>query len=87
MRFSLSNDELLATFTPVLVYWIYSGIFMLLGDLNNYRLHSKAEEESKNLVSKTTVLKGVLLQQSIHVSLSLLFYTVIDDSPSNKYNL
>ncbi|XP_028548555.1 sphinganine C4-monooxygenase 1-like isoform X2 [Dendrobium catenatum] len=87
MGISVSFDELLATFVPVLVYWIYSGIFMILGDMNNYRLHSKAEEETKNLVSKTTVLKGVLLQQSIHVSLSLLFYTVIDDSPSNKSSM
>ncbi|PKU85307.1 sphinganine C4-monooxygenase 1 [Dendrobium catenatum] len=84
MRFSLSNDELLATFTPVLVYWIYSGIFMILGDLNNYRLHTKAEEESKNIVSKTTVLKGVLLQQSIHITLSLLFYTITgSDKPTS----
>ncbi|KAL0909235.1 hypothetical protein M5K25_020082 [Dendrobium thyrsiflorum] len=76
MGMSLSYDELLATFVPVLVYWIYSGVFMILGDLNNYRLHTKAEEESKNVVSKTTVLKGVLLQQSIHITLSLLFYTI-----------
>ncbi|XP_020575673.1 sphinganine C4-monooxygenase 1-like [Phalaenopsis equestris] len=85
MGFSVSNDELLATFAPALVYWIYSGIYMMLGDLNNYRLHSKAEEESKNVVSKTTVLKGVLLQQSLHISLSLLFYMIKrtdEDSPA-----
>ncbi|KAH0453899.1 hypothetical protein IEQ34_018223 [Dendrobium chrysotoxum] len=76
MGMSVSYDELLATFVPVLVYWIYSGVFMILGDLNNYRLHTKAEEESKNVVSKTTVLKGVLLQQSIHITISLLFYTI-----------
>ncbi|CAL9775248.1 unnamed protein product [Musa acuminata subsp. burmannicoides] len=72
-----ASDELLGTFVPVAVYWVYSGIYVLLGDLENYRLHTKAEENAKNIVSKWTVVKGVLLQQAFQIAVSLLLFTVI----------
>ncbi|KAL0912511.1 hypothetical protein M5K25_018488 [Dendrobium thyrsiflorum] len=75
MTFPLS-DELLGTFVPIAVYWIYSGIYVMLGDLNQYRLHTKAEEETKNVVSKGTVVKGVLVQQAFQVVVLLLLFTV-----------
>ncbi|THU57232.1 hypothetical protein C4D60_Mb03t01350 [Musa balbisiana] len=78
MAFAVS-DELLGTFVPIAVYWIYSGIYVLLGDLEKYRLHTKAEENVKNIVSKSSVVKGVLVQQAFQISVSLLLFAVISD--------
>ena len=74
------SDELLGTFVPVAVYWIYSGIYVILGGgLDKYRLHTRAEEDAKNIVSKATVVKGVLVQQTFQIAVSLLLFMVFDD--------
>ncbi|KAF2298822.1 hypothetical protein GH714_028185 [Hevea brasiliensis] len=60
------------------------------GYFENYRLHTKQDEDEKNLVSKATVVKGVLLQQSIQAVVAILLFTVtandsqaaIDQQPS-----
>ncbi|GLU09411.1 hypothetical protein SLE2022_262750 [Rubroshorea leprosula] len=78
MEFAVS-DELLGTFVPILVYWIYSGIYVLLGSFENYRLHSKKDEDEKNLVSKGTVVKGVLFQQTIQAIVAIILFTVTAD--------
>lgn len=70
------SDELLGTFAPIVVYWVYSGIYVLLGYFENYRLHSKKDEDEKNLVSKGTVVKGVLLQQIVQAIVAILLFTV-----------
>lgn len=70
------SDELLGTVMPILVYWAYSGIYLLFGSLDNYRLHSKLDEDTKNLVSKTTVVKGVLLQQAVQAIVAIILFTV-----------
>ncbi|GMP94055.1 hypothetical protein CsSME_00043654 [Camellia sinensis var. sinensis] len=75
MEFGVS-DELLGTVVPILVYWVYSGIYVMLGSLENYRLHSKMDEDDKNLVSKSTVIKGVLLQQIVQAIVAILLFTV-----------
>ncbi|KAK6280843.1 hypothetical protein POUND7_014668 [Theobroma cacao] len=75
MGFAVS-DELLGTFVPIVVYWIYSGIYMCLGSFEDYRLHSKKDEDEKNLVSKQTVVKGVLLQQTVQAVVAILLFTV-----------
>ncbi|XVE91482.1 hypothetical protein REPUB_Repub01dG0013900 [Reevesia pubescens] len=75
MGFVLS-DELLGTIVPIVVYWIYSGIYMCLGSFENYRLHSMKDEDEKNLVSKQTVVKGVLLQQALQAVIAILLFTV-----------
>lgn len=75
MGFAVS-DEFLGTFVPIIVYWVYSGIYILLGSFENYRLHSKKEEDDKNLVSKGTVVKGVLLQQIVQAVVAILLFTV-----------
>lgn len=49
------SDELLGTLVPILVYWAYSGVYVLCGSSENYRPHSRKEENAKNLVSKHTV--------------------------------
>ncbi|XP_020255518.1 sphinganine C4-monooxygenase 1-like [Asparagus officinalis] len=73
------SDELLGTFVPIAVYWIYSGFYELLGGLHNYRLHPKGEEEVKNVATKATVVKGVLIQQAFQIAVSLLLFTFIGD--------
>ena len=75
MGFEIS-DDLLGTFVPILVYWLYSGIYVLLGCFENYRLHSKKDEDEKNLVSKATVVKGVLLQQTIQAIVAIILFKV-----------
>uniref|UniRef100_A0A5B7A3E9 Putative Sphingoid base hydroxylase 2 n=1 Tax=Davidia involucrata TaxID=16924 RepID=A0A5B7A3E9_DAVIN len=75
MGFTVS-DELLGTFVPIVVYWLYSGIYILLGSFENYRLHSMKDEDDKNLVSKNTVVKGVLLQQTVQAIVAILLFTV-----------
>ncbi|GAB2220595.1 hypothetical protein Droror1_Dr00008256 [Drosera rotundifolia] len=74
------SDQLLGTFVPILVYWVYSGIYVLLGSFENYRLHSRKDEDEKNLVSKGTVVKGVLLQQTVQAIVAIILFTVADNS-------
>ncbi|XP_077250012.1 sphinganine C4-monooxygenase 1-like [Tasmannia lanceolata] len=81
------SDEFLGTFVPILVYWVYSGIYILLGSFENYRLHSKKDEDVKNLVTKKTVLKGVLLQQTIQAAVAILLFTVTSDDSETSMNL
>ncbi|OIW04752.1 hypothetical protein TanjilG_08635 [Lupinus angustifolius] len=82
------SDELLGTFAPIVVYWIYSGIYVVLGLFSeNYRLHSKQDEDEKNLVSKFSVVKGVLLQQVVQaVVATLLFMVAGNDSQDTNQN-
>ncbi|KAK3223056.1 hypothetical protein Dsin_010081 [Dipteronia sinensis] len=78
MEFGVS-DELLGTVVPIVVYWVYSGLYVVLGSFNqleNYRLHSRKDEDEKNLVSKPAVVKGVLLQQFLQAIVAILLFTV-----------
>ncbi|XP_022151262.1 sphinganine C4-monooxygenase 2-like [Momordica charantia] len=70
------SDQFLGTFVPIVVYWVYSGIYILLGSFENYRLHSKKDELEKNLVSKSTVVGGVFLQQIIQAIVAILLFKV-----------
>lgn len=75
------SDELLGTFVPLVVYWLYSGLYSLLGGLEDYRLHSKKDEDEKNLVTKMEVVKGVILQQAVQaVVATILFAITASDS-------
>ncbi|KAK4399792.1 Sphinganine C4-monooxygenase 1 [Sesamum angolense] len=79
------SDELLGTFLPIILYWAYSGIYVLLGSLEGYRLHSKKDEDEKNLVPKKDVVKGVLLQQAVQaVVATILFAVTGSDSESTQ---
>lgn len=73
------SDELLGTIAPIVVYWAYSGIYVLLESFDNYRLHSRKEEDDKNLVSKRSVVVGVLLQQLVQAIVAILLFTVTGD--------
>ncbi|XP_070042380.1 sphinganine C4-monooxygenase 1 [Nicotiana tomentosiformis] len=71
------SDELLGTFLPIIVYWVYSGLYSMLGGImDNYRLHSKKDEDEKNLVAKKEVVKGVLLQQVVQAAVATLLFAV-----------
>lgn len=75
MGFKVS-DEMLAAFFPIVLYWVCSGIYVLLGLFEKYRLHLKIDEEEKNLVSRRTVVKGVLLYQTFEVVVTCLLLKV-----------
>jgi sphinganine C4-monooxygenase len=76
MGFTVS-DELLGTVVPIFVYWVYSGLYIALGRFfESYRLHSRQDEDEKNLVSKNTVVKGVLLQQFVQAIVAIVLFTV-----------
>lgn len=76
MYFLGVSDELLGTIVPILVYWVYSGIYVILGLwFENYRLHTKKEEDEKNLVGKSTVVRGVLLQQIVQAIVAIILFT------------
>jgi sphinganine C4-monooxygenase len=84
MGFTVS-DELLGTVVPILVYWVYSGLYIALGRFfESYRLHSRQDEDEKNPVSKNTVVKGVLLQQFVQAIVAIILFTVTaNDDESN----
>jgi sphinganine C4-monooxygenase len=74
------SDELLGTFVPIAVYWLYSGLYVALEGverLDGYRLHPREEAATKNAVSKGAVVRGVLVQQAFQVAVSLTLFTVI----------
>lgn len=64
------SDEAMGTFAPVVVYWLYAGFYQLLPPLDNYRLHTRKEEEERNLVPLRSVVKGVLLNQLVQVAVA-----------------
>ncbi|CAJ1976871.1 unnamed protein product [Sphenostylis stenocarpa] len=69
------SDELMGTFAPIVVYWVYAGFYHLLPPLDKYRLHTRKDEEKKNLVPFSTVVKGVLLQQLVQAIVALFLLT------------
>ncbi|CAM8882200.1 unnamed protein product [Rhodiola kirilowii] len=70
------SDELLGTIVPIVVYWVYSGLYVMMGSLDGYRLHSRKDEDDKNLVTKSTVVKGVLLQQIIQAVVAIMLFSI-----------
>ncbi|KAL4303757.1 hypothetical protein GQ457_10G029280 [Hibiscus cannabinus] len=64
MALEVTKEMVVGSLIPILVYWVYSGLYTVFGQFfNNYRLHPKEDEDTKNLVSKGTVIRGVLSQQ------------------------
>ncbi|XP_051126361.1 very-long-chain aldehyde decarbonylase GL1-9-like [Andrographis paniculata] len=74
------SDESMGTFAPLVVYWLYAGFYQLLPPLDNYRLHTRAEENDKNLVPLRSVIKGVLLQQFVQAIVAQLLFLVTSNS-------
>lgn len=77
------SDETMGTYAPLVVYWLYAGFYQLLPPLDKYRLHTKAEENEKNLVPLGSVVKGVLLQQFVQAIVAQLLFLVTSDSSSS----
>ncbi|XP_039115051.1 sphinganine C4-monooxygenase 1-like [Dioscorea cayenensis subsp. rotundata] len=62
------SDELLSAVVPVIVYWVFSFFYEFLAQhCVNYRLHPIGEEEEKNTVSRSKVIKGVLTHQALQI--------------------
>jgi sphinganine C4-monooxygenase len=73
------SDEYVAAVVPILVYWGYSGVHAALGHghvLDKYRLNTKAEEDSRNTVSKRAVLANVLMQHLMQLVAVILLTPV-----------
>ncbi|KAL9227632.1 hypothetical protein vseg_003300 [Gypsophila vaccaria] len=73
-------DEILATLVPIVVYWLYAGLHLLLEPIHKYRLHPKIEEDEKNLVAKSSVIKMVLLQQIMQAIIAIIVYKGTQDN-------
>lgn len=69
-------DHLFALAVPVISYWFLSIFFHILDIsewkwLDKYRLHESQEVKSRNLVSRTEVVRAVILQQVIQTAMGL----------------
>ncbi|OMO79034.1 Fatty acid hydroxylase [Corchorus capsularis] len=81
------SDEILGIFVPIIVYWVYSGMYVILESfkiIEKYKLHSKKEENEKNLVSRFTVVKGVLLQQTFQAIVFFLLFKVMGENDAGE---
>ncbi|GBG84908.1 hypothetical protein CBR_g39369 [Chara braunii] len=77
------SDEMAAVIMPLVVYWLYSGLYHLVevlvpSGVKAYRLHTW-DESSKNLTSVPKVVGGVLLQQALQAGVAVALF-VFDDS-------
>lgn len=70
------SDEAMGTFAPIVLYWLYAGFYQMLPPLDDYRLHTRKEEDEKNSVSLSTVVKGVLLQQLVQATVAQVLFLV-----------
>ncbi|GMI87377.1 sphingoid base hydroxylase 2 [Hibiscus trionum] len=77
MGLEITKEMVVGSLIPIVVYWVYSGLYTVFGNFfNNYRLHPKEDEDNKNLVSKGTVIKGVLRQQFLTTIIMNLLHMV-----------
>ncbi|XVF44662.1 hypothetical protein PTKIN_Ptkin02bG0142100 [Pterospermum kingtungense] len=67
-------DELLPIFVPIIVYWVCSGMYVMLESLEKYKFYSKKEEDEKHLVSRMTVIKANLFHQTMLSIINLLAF-------------
>lgn len=72
-------DYCLSTFVPILVYWIFDGVYTLLGKVDNYRLHTTEEVDLKNFVTRKQVYTGAVLQQICQATVSMTLFLLGDD--------
>ncbi|CAA6665168.1 unnamed protein product [Spirodela intermedia] len=83
---AFAAEELQATFVPIVVYWLYAGLYTLAESSERYRLHTRKEQEAKDLVRRKDVVIGVLLQQAIQsvVALATLRLAKEDNTAAEK---
>ncbi|CAI0396273.1 unnamed protein product [Linum tenue] len=73
------SDETMATFAPIVVYWLYAGFYQIMLPsklLSKYRLHTREEEEKKNLVPLSSVIKRVLILQSLQIATAHFYFSL-----------
>ncbi|CAG8616289.1 7313_t:CDS:2 [Ambispora leptoticha] len=78
------SDKQLSLLLPLVIYWVYSGFFHLISVykvsyFEKYRIHYAYEAETKNKVSMSEVIKGVLIQQFLQTLLGLLVVVAEDE--------
>ncbi|KAL5992186.1 Very-long-chain aldehyde decarbonylase GL1-9 [Asimina triloba] len=71
------SDESMGTYAPIVLYWVYAGFYQLLPPLDRFRLHTRKEEEQKNLVPMPSVIKGVLLQQLVQATVAQMLFSSV----------
>ncbi|XP_062097698.1 very-long-chain aldehyde decarbonylase GL1-9-like [Humulus lupulus] len=78
------SDESMGTFAPIVVYWLYAGFYQLMPPLDNYRLHTRKEEEQQSKsVPLSSVVKGVLLQQLVQATVAQGLFLVTSKANSS----
>ena len=68
------SDLHLSLAVPIFIHWILSGIFSFMetyGYCEKYRLHTSAEEESRNRCSRGECFRGVVINQIIQTLLGI----------------
>ncbi|PRQ18925.1 putative sphingolipid C4-monooxygenase [Rosa chinensis] len=72
----IASDEILGMFIPIILYWLYAAVIISIEKLvPKYKLRSSEEQDKRNhLVSKGTVIKGVVLQQALQACTATLLY-------------
>ncbi|CAG8473429.1 8577_t:CDS:2 [Paraglomus occultum] len=78
------TDKQLSMLVPLLVYWVYSIFYHLISEyrvslFEPYRIHTPAEIEKRNKVTKAEVIKSVLIQQVLQTLFGLLILMAEDE--------
>ena len=81
------SDLHLSLAIPIVIHWILSSIFSLMetyGICPKYRLHTSAEEETRNRCSRWECFRGVVINQIIQTLLGLGFGMLGDGDMTGK---
>lgn len=68
------SDLHLSLAIPIVIHWVLSGIFSFMeryGYGQKYKLHTSAEEETRNRCSRWECFRGVVINQIIQTALGL----------------
>ena len=84
-RMALPSEEVVAILAPIIVYWVAAGVYTVLGRvLADHRLHSREEEEVRNLVPKRVVVRTVLLQHVLQAAIAFAVFNVSAGVPHSS---
>lgn len=77
-------DGILAVLSPVVAYWVYSSVFHLIDVYQlaeKYRIHPSEEEQARNKVSLSEVLRDVAFQHVLQTIVGMMVLR-IDEVPT-----
>jgi len=82
--FDWCPDHMLALAAPVITYWVSSIFFHILDIsewkwLDKYRIHESAQVKSRNLVTRSEVIRAVILQQVVQTVIGFFW---VEERPS-----